>query len=658
MIKLFLIACIIGSKDRDPHMHHTQQEMKNTGTYGFPHKSVLVQLVIIIILSIVVYSNSLLNDFVYDDFAQIVENYGLRDLGNIGRVFFEDVWSFMGGGHSNYYRPLMHATYMINVAVFGLQPWGFHLVNILFHAGVSVLAFFVASRLFAITGRPSSHVLPFITALLFAVHPIHTEVVSWIACFPELSFTLFYLWSFYFYMGAVQADRIASSRQYSLSLVFFFLATFCKETALSLPLMLAVYDYCSTQNSFKPLRYVKRYIPFFFIAILYFAMRTIVLSEFAPLKRHSALSAYEYFINVFPLFAAYLKKLVLPLNLNVYYVFHPISSLLTTVGIFSLVVTLSFIIAAYVASRKNKLVFFNLMIIVIPLLPVLYIPALGENTFTERYLYLPSFGFVFLVALLVERLSERKPPLARVFFAAVLALACLYSVATVKRNMVWKNELTLWTDAVQKSPDGVLPHMQLGIAYSDQGDIAKALEQYQAALRINPEFADAYTNIGLLFRDMGMVQQALDNYLKALMLDPSTPVIHNNIGVAYEALGMLDKAIASFRESLRINSQQPGVYNNLGNAYAKKGKLDMAIQEYRKALQIQDNNADAYNNLGIAFARKGMPDEAIVYFRAALEINPDVPGFHNNIANAYMMKGLPVKAEEHRQKARNLKVGL
>ena len=606
-------------------------------------------------VSIAVYFNALFNDFVYDDYQQIVANYGLRDLGNLPRVFFEDVWSFMGGGHSNYYRPLMHAMYMINYAIFGLRPWGFHLVNILFHAGVSVMVFFTSRRLFSMRRIDSSNMLPFIAALLFATHPIHTEAVTWVACLPELFFTLFYLWSLYVYMGAVQGERIASRGQYFLSVGVFVLATLSKETALTLPLLLAVYDYSSAQNAFKPLRYVKRYIPFLAAALFYLAMRTVVLSGFAPLKRHSALNAYEYFINIFPLFARYLEKLILPLNLKVYYVFHPISSLLTTVGAVSLAVTLSFVVAAVVAGRKNKLIFFNLMIIVIPLLPVLYIPALGENTFTERYLYLPSFGFVFLVALFVRWLSELRPQAAKGLLAAVLVVACLYSWATVTRNMVWRDELTLWTDTVKKSPDGVLPHMQLGVAYSQQGDFVKALEHYEIALQINPNAADVHTNIGLLFIETGQMNKAIEYYQKALQLKPASPETHNNIGVAYSRLGMLDEAVAAFQESLQLNAQQPGVYNNLGDAYEKMGLLDKAIEEYGNALQVQSNNAEAYNHLGIAFAKKGMIDEAIRNFQIALQNKPSDPGFHNNIANAYSMKGLAERADEHRRRAISLR---
>lgn len=625
----------------------------------FNNAPVPILLIIIVAVSFAVYCNSLFNEFVYDDYQQIVANYALRDLGNLPRVFSEDVWSFMGGGQSNYYRPMMHTMYMINYALFGLKPWGFHLVNILVHAGVGVMVFFTCRRLFAMASVVSGNMTSFFAALLFATHPIHTEAVTWVACLPELSFTLFYLWSFYVYMGAVDGERIAPGRRgrFFLSVLLFFLASLYKETALTLPLLLVVYDYCQAPHSFRPLRYIKRYLPFLATAVIYLVLRMMVMSSFAPVKRHSSLNAYEYFINIFPLFSRYIEKLILPLNLKVYYVFHPISSLLTFVGAVSLVATLIYIAAAWLTARKNKLIFFNLMFIVIPLLPVLYIPALGENTFTERYLYLPSVGFVFLIAQLVNRLCKQKPQSTPLLLAAVLTVAFLYSGLTVTRNMAWKNELTLWLDAVEKSPDGVLPHNQLANAYLERGDTARALEQYRLALQINPDFADTYTNIGLIYSQLGLIQQAVEYYEKALNLKPASPEGHNNIGVAYLRLGMFDKAESSFLESLKLNRQQPGVYNNLGDAYEKMGLVDKAIGQYQRALQIQEDNAEALNHLGIALAKKGEIDAAIGNFEKALQIDPDNAGFHNNIANAYSMKGLTGLAGQHRARAQALQQG-
>ncbi|MEK9134645.1 MAG: hypothetical protein AAB333_07260, partial [Pseudomonadota bacterium] len=363
------------------------------------------------------------------------------------------------------------------------------MTNIIFHAGVTLRVYLIVSMLinqyhdlnfkFQIPNskskilNPKSKIInhkseilnpPFVAALLFAAHPIHTEAVTWVAGIPELSFTLFYLLSFYFYIYPVRdkslnrrgscksIEEIAFAvipakagiqkslvlkntgfpiipkhrdgnetnkdfcknlrtkvngrrgKRIVLSVFFFFLAILCKETAITLPLLLFVYDYSFRKDTLLPLssktlyQLLKRYLPYLIVSIIYFILRTYALRGFAPLKRHVQLSNYEYFINIFPLFIQYLEKLLLPINMNAFYVFHPISSIFQWKGIIALSFTLGFIFLMYFF-RRHKLFFLCLLWIVIPLLPVLYIPALGESTFTDRYLYLPSIGFVVLGAL-------------------------------------------------------------------------------------------------------------------------------------------------------------------------------------------------------------------------------------------------------------------
>ena len=153
----------------------------------------LLFIIIILIASFAVYFNALFNDFVYDDKVQVLENHWIKDIKFIPEIFSKSVWSFQKGAViSNYYRPLMHLIYMLNYYIFGLNPWGFHLVNILFHAGVSVLVFIIGLRLLRESQHQASasYMIPsFIAALLFATHPIHTEAVTWVAGLPDLSFT-------------------------------------------------------------------------------------------------------------------------------------------------------------------------------------------------------------------------------------------------------------------------------------------------------------------------------------------------------------------------------------------------------------------------------------------------------------------------------------
>ncbi|MEK6527463.1 MAG: hypothetical protein AABZ36_01065, partial [Nitrospirota bacterium] len=344
-------------------------------------------IVIVIIASIGVYLNTLPNEFVYDDESLVLRNPWIKDVKYIPEIFLSDAWAFKEEGPPlNFYRPLVHIIYMIDYQVFGLKPLGFHLTTVLFHGGVSVLVFLIFSMLInqlrltnlkpktqnpksQISNQKSEILSPaFIAALLFAAHPIHTEAVTWIGGIPELSFTLFYLLSFYLYIYPVRdksLNRIKADgkrgKNIILSLLFFFLATLCKETALTLPLLIFAYDYSFRRDTLLPAgrqasffspktlyHLLKRYLPYLIISGIYFILRTHAIGGLAPVKRHAELSNYEYLINIFPIFTQYLEKLILPVNLNVFYVLHPISSILQLKGIIALILTFGFVFLVYI----------------------------------------------------------------------------------------------------------------------------------------------------------------------------------------------------------------------------------------------------------------------------------------------------------------------
>ena len=397
------INAVLGNQGR--HEKEVEPSQKSPSKVGLQKTTSIINFIpifILLLVSFAVYFNALFDDFVYDDTSQIVDNPWIRDIRNIPRIFSNSVWSFLPGHFiSNYYRPLMHVVYTFNYHAFGLKPWGFHLVNILFHCGVSVLVFVVIRRLLTEHRATTSSVYlspPFIAAMLFASHPIHTEVVAWISALPDVAFTFFYLLSFYLYVRS----KAVRSVSYLFSAVCFAIATLFKEPALTLPVVLLAYDYLFRKERTHFLDYVKRYVPYLAIAVGYFALRIHALGEFAPKKNYVTLSAYEYVINVFPLFIQYLEKLLAPLNLNAFYVFHPIPSLFQLKGALSLMATLVFVVLFLIALRKNRVAFLGLLFVAVPLLPVLYIPALGENTFTDRYLYLPSVGYVLLLAIFLS----------------------------------------------------------------------------------------------------------------------------------------------------------------------------------------------------------------------------------------------------------------
>jgi tetratricopeptide (TPR) repeat protein len=559
---------------------------------------------IIIAMSCAVYGNTLRNGFVYDDIPQVVQNPWIREIRFIPEIFSTNVWAFQETS-TNYYRPLLHISFMLSYYLFGLAPWGFHLVNILLHAAVTLLVFLISSRLFRAAGpsaSPFSPVLPFVTAVLFAVHPIHTEVVAWVGGVTDLSFSLFFLLALYLYI--LSAERgVHQKGLYLLSIASFFLATLCKEPALTFPFILAAYDYAFSRKALRPFDYLKRYSPYLGAAAVYFILRVNALGGFAPIRRHGELSVYGYLINALPLFRQYLGKLLLPTHLNAYHVFSPISSILEPNGLLSLAATMVFAGTVLLALKKSRPAFFALALVLVPLLPALYIPGAGENTFAERYLYLPSFGFVFLIALSVEGVVLHMPRWSVPLAAALALVAVLYSLGTVQRNGVWKDDGRLWRDVVEKSPDSAVSHYNLACALNSRGQIDEAIKEFRTAIRLQP-----------------------------------AAVAYKSLGAAYQAKGLINEAIEQYQLAVRLQPADIDAHSHLAAAYADSGALDKAIEHFRIAVQLQPASANAQYNLGKAYLEEGRPAEAMPHLEAAVRLDSTESLFRTALDRALSMQ--------------------
>ncbi len=574
------------------------RQLQKTGSIN-----IFIPILILLLVSFSVFFNALFGDFVYDDILQVVNNPWIRDVRYIPTIFSRSVWGFSPGTGSNYYRPLMHVAFMLGYHLSGLKPWGFHLVNVLFHCGVSVLVFLTIRKLLTEQKALVSPALlspPFIAAMLFASHPIHAEAVAWISGLPDVAFTFFYLLSFYLYLRS----KAVPSFSYLFSLVCFAVAAFFKEPALTLPVVLLAQDYIFRRERNRFLDYVKRYIPYFAIVAGYLALRIHALGEFAPVKSHITLSAYQYAINIFPLFIRYLEKLLVPLNLSAFYVFHPITSLYELKGAFSLMATAVFVALLLVALKKNRVAFLGLVFVTVPLLPALYIPALAENVFSDRYLYMPSVGFVLLLAIFLSWVGENWPRAAANITILFIVMWGLYTVGTVNRNNVWKNSLNLWTDTVGKSPDSAVAHNNLCDVYASQAQWDRATAECQTALRLNPDFADAHYNLGFVYSSQGQWDKAIAEYQTALRLKPVYADAHFNLGFVYSSQGRWDKAIAEYQAALRLNPDFANAYNELGFVYSSQGRWDKAIAEYQTALRLNPDFYEARQRLNNIISRQ------------------------------------------------------
>ncbi len=390
---------------------------------------------LLIVLALVCYGNSLFHAFVYDDEQQILQNPYVKSWHYLPQIFNSTVWSFVGAaGTTNYYRPLMTFSFLILWQIFGDIPFGFHLFNITLNAAVVVMVFYAGRRLFR-DGR-----VGFVAAVLFAVHPVHTEVVDWIAAVPELEVTLFVLLTFWFFMRTTPSDesgagehealaeraesakranaRFASWKFHAASVAAFAAALLSKEPALMFaPLALAYEFFVRPQTaetapgalaSGKLAAKAARCLPLCLVAAAYLLVRIGLFGKLAPVLQHPKVTWPQAIYSAFALVAGYAKYLFWPAPLSAFHVFHVSDSLIQPAVIAGIAIcagTASLVIAF---RKRAPIVAFCILWIGVTIAPMLNARWMAANVFTERYLYLPSVGFCWLVAWAAIRLWDQS----------------------------------------------------------------------------------------------------------------------------------------------------------------------------------------------------------------------------------------------------------
>jgi tetratricopeptide (TPR) repeat protein len=558
---------------------------------------------LVFLLAILLYANTLDGQFVFDDLQNVVENRWIRSVSHLPEVFSTHAAGFDEGRDSSYYRPLLHVAYLTTYAIFGLRPWAFHLVNILMHATVSVLVFLTTLRLVTrfesrLQSQPvTGAILALAPALVFASHPVHTESVAWIAGLTDLSYALFFMWGFLAYTRRGLPDTVDRI----ISAVFLFLAALCKEPALSLPIVLLAYEWIffPARPRIFFARAARNLLPQAIAAALYLMLRVLAMGGFAPSELPIDLSAGQLFLNASVLFGDYLRLLVAPIDLTAIHGWSPVLSVWTPRAVVGLLLPAVLAVTMWTA-RRRPLVAMGTVLVLVPLAPALYVPALGADILAERYLYLPTWGFGLLVGCLGAEIVLRAPRLRAAVVVGILLLLSTYSVATVARNAVWRDSLTLWTDAARKAPDSAVAQEYLGFALLEAG-------RYEESIRANE---------------------------RALVLDDRRANAMVNAGVAYFMIGHHSEAGTWFERAIQTRPGLAEAHSGLGDVLRVQGQTLRAIEVYRQALSLNPTHASAHQGLAIALWASGDPRGALREFEEASRLDPENPQIRENLRRA------------------------
>jgi Tfp pilus assembly protein PilF len=602
---------------------------------------------IILLLTTMVYANSIHNDFTnWDDLSLVVENPAIRSLSidNLIEIFTPKA--------GKTYQPVRVLSYAIDYYLWKLNPLGYHLGNIVLHGFSAVILYFLLASLLnqirSESSLESNRIIALLASLLFAVHPVNVEAVTWISSRKYGLLAFFYFSSLYFYSKHSEKGRYHRI-YYALSVVSYVLSLLSSPFSVTLPAILFLYDYCRIRD-INPYNIIKSrllsYLPYIVLSISQFVILwnsfTTTPGPAPAIKSHEINNIFYTFLTMLRVLYDYMKNLIFPFWLNNMYVDHTSTSLLEYKVILSLlVISLLIGILFFQVRAGYKVNLFCLGWFVFTWLPVSNIIPISTKM-ADRYLYLPAVGLFLLFSLAVYNTSHRwfsrkAKQLVTVPLIAFLVFSLAY--LSIDRNRVWANSQTLWEDSLRKAPAYWVPHMNLGLTMAQQGRIEEALSYYRESLRLNPNSVHTHNNLGVVLLERGQIGDAIGHFVAALRLKSDYAETHNNLGVAMFRQGQFDRATAHYREALRLDPDFGKAHNNLGNVLVEKGQFDEAIFHYSMALKAKAHYPEAHNNLGVALAQLGKLNEAIVQFKEALRLKPDYTQASTNLDLALSMVG-------------------
>ena len=590
------------------------------------------------------YANALGGQFVIDDTEQIVGNQEIRSWSTIGQAFKSNVFAFQANSNLlrvpiplPYYRPVFTVVLTVGYHIFGLWPQGWHLISLSLHIICSIGVYLVLFKLSA------NKAASLISALLFAVYPVHAESVSWISGMTDLLYGSFFLFSFLSYLNY----RSTSRRCWLLvSLFSFALSLLSKEPAIGMALLVFGYEMLrppdstasgESNMSWRSLlaRSGSLTLPFAAVAILYFVARFFALGALTwknPAAHDGPL--IDTLLTLPLVLLSYAAHLLWPVGLTFAYHTHSVTnpSSIEFLGPAIILGALGCLLLVF-RRRIRREVWLALLLILAPLLPVLDLKQLNEDYMVwDRYLYLPAMGFCYLVALgsraLLARFASadekpgradrrRRPALVPGVLAGLL---CLLIVAAAGENHAWADSYSLWSKAASVRPGFWAAHYNVGLVLLDRGHFADARLPLERAAQLAPAEPSVFDALGRDYRALGQRDNAIASFERALHLDPAFFESLNNLGTVYFDGGDYAKAEQYFIAALKIKPLALDARYNLGLAYVRDGRYPESIGEFESLVGSSPEDAEACYELGLAYAATGRSEDARGALRRSLSL--------------------------------------
>jgi len=598
------------------------------------------------VFAFLLYSNTLNHGYVLDDVSAITENLLVKQGTKAIASTEKNIWNTdYRYGYWNepgsLYRPLALTLFAWEWEKWENNPAPAHLINVFMYALVCLLLFYWLFLLFGL----AAPWLPFVITLIFAAHPIHTEVVANIKSADELMAMLFSLITL---IAIWQNKERKVSVWIVAAIVSYFLALTSKESVVTL---LPIFPLMFWFFSDLPMR--KVVIPSLWLLLplgFYFSLRADVLGAVTGKETFQMIDnivaevhGIDRFATAVKLSGIYLLKLFVPHPLSHDYSFNeiPIVGPGSPYFLISLLVYFILFWFAYRGFKTKQTWSFAILFFLLTFSLFSNIVFIIGTHLGERLLFLPSIGFAIAIGWLFWRWATLKSPTIQVSkaimpIASLAILLALFSFKTIQRNGEWKSEFSLYEADVKNSPKSARTHYRLGMSYmkdkalktDDKTEknmwMRKALAELMRATEIYPEYADAQGELGLAYQRLGMRDQAVDHYKIALKLNSTHATTLNNMGTVLFEQGKFDRAISYFLKALERNPRYKDAAGNLASCYGTIGQYPDAIKWFRKAIELDPRNASYYYFLGITYQNTGDLVQAEAWLSKAYSIDPSL----------------------------------